>query len=752
MSMKETIAQLTGVLKFNVESSGFQRFNRMMQSANKQLSALAKEYEHLSKAMAKGLKLKIDTSAVDKAKQKLNAALKSQQRAETALSNQQRQTFTAELTQQKLRYANTKVQATLDNAALQSKKEGAVIAAKAQAAAQKATGTTKAQLASQNALTASLTRQAKLEAVLQRTRAAAQKASAQHLASMSNLQRLQQQMNHAQQQAHIRAQQHAAKLAAAQQTAANKTQNANQSAQRFQMAQQRHAAWQARQNAPAPRGGMFGSMGMGMSPMLALGGVGAAIAALTIAANKLGERVQQRQESASSAESFNAMFSAISPDQKLQDMWRQNFLQTQVENGGVVDTGTAKDFRNFVMAQNAYGKTPDNIMKAWDLRQKTFTISGVSRDDSKELNKQLGQMSSDGTGSKADYDIINDRMPLLNPYLVRAYGEENKIKDPQEALKKFNKQLKAGDGVKYSWYERAMESLVSENQKTLADRKNSIAYAQTQRENQKFLNDNMVNTDASLSAVIRDNIQAHRELNNDLQPAAQLLKDFDEGLTKAETGLIRFAISLGKGEELKTEQQQIQGQMTTADMPVSLGMVGTHDYSSINTQTQHQGGPIGNFWNLVFGIKKPTLEDKGQAQALSNAKPSPFSASESDTNLLPGVLPQFKLDMSKWGQSPEASGRMLELGNYFQKMQDGLTASGQMQPIQSSQTFNSPITVEGSQVHITINGSANEKDRQEMMTYITTELDKQNRAIPGVAQQAISNMLGVARSQQAERQ
>lgn len=746
MSMKEEVAQLTASLKFNVESAGFQRFNRMMQSANKKLTALGREYEQLSKAMAKGLKLKVDTTAVDKAKQKLDTTLKRQARSEAALANQQRQTFTQELTQQKLKYAGTKAQSALDNAALQSKKEAAVVAAKAQAAQAKATGVTKQQLASQNALTASLTRQAKLEAIVQKARAAAQKANNQHLASMTKLQRIQQQMNHAQQQAHIRAQKHSAQMAAAQQTAANKTQSANQSQQRFQWAQQRHAVWQARQNAPAPRAGMFG----GMSPMLALGGVGAAIAALTMAASKLAERVEKRQESAKDAETFNAMFSAISPDKKLQDMWRGNYLKSQVENGGIVDADTAKDFRNFVMAQNAYGKTPDNIMKAWDLRQKAFTIGGASREDAKELNKQLGQMASDGTGSKADADIIGDRLPMLNPYIVRAYGEEKGIKDPQKALTAYNKDLKKGNGVKYSWYERAMETMVSENKQSLADRKSTIAYAQTQRDNQKFLNDNKINTDAELSAVVRDNIQAHRELNDALQPAAQLLKDFDEGLTKAETSLLRFVIGLNADGSKKAEQQQMQDRMTTQDLPVDLGMVGTHDYSSVNTQTQHQGGPVGNFWNWVLGIKQPSLEDKGQAQALSQAKPNPFSANPSDTNLIPGILPQFKLDVSKWGQSPEASNRMLELGNYFQKMQEGLAASGQMQPVQNS-TYNAPITVEGNQVHVTINGSATEKDRQEMMTFVTAELDKRDREVPAAVDRHLNNMIGRHRSQQAER-
>ena len=746
MSMKETIAQLTGVLKFEVDNTGFIRFANMMRNANKQLTALAKEYDHLSKAIARGLKLKIDTTAVDKAKQKLETALKRQARSEAALANQQRQTFAAELTQQKLKYAGSKAQATLDNAHLQSKKEAAVVAAKAQAAQAKATGVTKQQLATQNALTASLTRQAKLEAIVQKTRAAAQKANDQHLASMSKLQRIQQQMNHAQQQAHIRAQKHSAQMAAAQQTAANKTQNANQSAQRFQMAQQRHAAWQARQNAPAPRVGMFG----GVSPMLALGSVGAAIAGLSVAMSKLGERIDNRKQGVVDAERFDAAFVGLGKTDETRKFWKDTFTKLSNESGAEISNESAEDFRTFVGMQQAFGKNPDQIIKEYQLRQQAFAVAGLTKDRSREVNRQLNQVSTDGLGDKSDWNVISENMPTLAPFVIRAYGEEERIKDPVKAAAAFNKRMKKGGGVKLDWITKGMETMVAENQAIFESKKNSVGFAKTLQENQEFLNAVGINNSQELSAAMRDNIQAHRELNEALQPAAQLLKDFDESLTQAQTGLIRFAIGLNQDGSKKTEQQQMQDRMTTQDLPVDLNMAGTHDYSSINTQTQHQGGPIGNFWNWVFGIKKPSLEDKGQAQALSQAKPNPFRASESDTSLLPGILPQFKLDMSKWGQSPEASNRMLEFGSYFQKMQDAMTASGQMQSVQNS-TYNAPITVEGNQVHVTINGGATEKDRQEMMTFVNSELDKRDRQMPEIAGQALRNVFGAARAQQAER-
>jgi hypothetical protein len=43
--------------------------------------------------------------------------------------------------------------------------------------------------------------------------------------------------------------------------------------------------------------------------------------------------------------------------------------------------------------------------------------------------------------------------------------------------------------------------------------------------------------------------------------------------------------------------------MTTADLPVDVSMVGNHDYSSVDGNSQHQGGPIGEFWNWALNLK-----------------------------------------------------------------------------------------------------------------------------------------------------
>lgn len=746
MSLHEEVARLTGTLRFNVESAGFLRFNRMMQNANKQLRQLSDEYGKLSAQMAKGLKMKMDTSGITKAKASLDNALKRQAQAEAALSNQQRKTFTAELTQQKLRYAGTRAQNQLNSISLQSQKDAAIVAAKAAASQAAGGAVSKSQLATQNALTASVAKQTRLQVIQQKLAANTQKANNAHLMSQGKLQRIQQQMNHAQQQAQLRAQRAATQQAAAAQTAANKNQGSTQSAQRFQWAQQRHQAWQARQNAPAPtNSGMFGS---GIGGVLALGGmiggIGIAVSALNRLIGKLGERVEERKESVKGAEAFNSNFTAISRDPAQQKMWRDEYIRAANDSGTNVDNDSAKDFRNFVMAQLAYGKKPDGIMKDYKLRQQVFAISGASKDDAKELNKQLGQMASDGTGNKQDYDIINDRMPMMAPYLARAYGEEKGIKDPLKARQALNKGLKGGDGVKYSWYERAFQLMAEENQGMLEDRKKTVTYTQAQADNQKFLNDNSVNTDANLSEAMKNNVKAWQDVNTDLESTRIALKGFDEGLTNAQTSLLRFMFGRNTDGSKKSDGQQMADRMTTADLPAPVNLFDTPEYQKIDPIGDRSKGFYDNFLDNIFGVTERNAQArKDRDMSLGDQYKLPDLTAS-------GLMPKAGLDKTLNYQLPQ--GLLPSLADSFKSMQETISSNSGMQSNTSpSQTFNQPITVTN-QIDVTIAGSATEKDAQEFMTKVRSEIGTLEDKIPGLSAEAVRNLLSNARAQQAERQ
>lgn len=747
MSMHEEIARLTGTLVFNVQGlPTLANFQNRLQAVHTKLNQVAAAANKLNASLSKSMNVRINTSAIDKAQAKFDKALKRQAQAEAALSNQQRKTFAAEISQQKLKYSGSKAQAQFNSAALQSQKDAAIVAAKAAASVAAGGAASKAQLATQNALVASVAKQTRLQAIQQKLAANTQKAANAHLQSQGKLQRIQQQINHAQQQAHIRAQRAATQQAAAQQTAASKTQSSQQSAGRYQMTQQRFAAWQAKQNAPRPTPGNGGIGGSGIGGVLALGGMigglGFAISAFNGLIGKLGERVEERKESVKGAEAFNSNFTAISRDPAQQKLWRDEYIKAANDSGTNIDNDSAKDFRNFVMAQLAYGKKPDGIMKDYKLRQQVFAISGASKDDAKELNKQLGQMASDGTGNKQDYDIINDRMPMMAPYLARAYGEEKKIKDPLKARQALNKGLKGGDGVKYSWYERAFQLMAEENQGMLEDRKKTVTYTQAQADNQKYLNDNSVNTDANLSQSMKENVKAWQDVNTDLESTRNALKGFDEGLTQAQTGLLRFAFGRNLDGTKKSESDQMTDRMTTADMPPMFNWFNKPENEAVDPIGKRDKGFYDNFLDQLFGV----TERNSQARKDRDMSLGEFKLPDLDTSSL---TPKATMD-----KSYKTPNRMSSLADTFNAMQSAMSdsKSSQMQAAAStSQVFNQPITV-NNQVDVTIAGSATEKDAQEFLTAVRSEIGTLESKIPGLSADAVRNMFAQVRGQQAERQ
>lgn len=732
----EEVARLVGTLEFKVDTTGFQRFNQMFRRASQQMLQLGKDFDKLSAKMSKSLKLNVDTTAVDKAKTKLDSALKRQFRAEAALSSQQRTTLATELSQQRLKYVGTEKQAGLVSALLKSQREAAVIAAKAHATQMRGTGITKQQLASQNAVTASMTKQARLAAITQKLQAATQKANNNHLASMTKIQRMQQVMNQAQTAAQQRAAKHTVQLANLQQNASNKATNQAQKNQRFAWAATRQQQWQANQNSKNSQGS-FGGMG----GLIALGGIGGAIAALTTAANMLGNRIQERQEGVQEAQGFNNMFMSISKDPAIVKLFRDSFIKSQNDNGGAIDTDTAKDFRTLAINMAAAGKSLDQINDTWNVRQQAFSVAGTSKEDNKELNKQLGQMASDGTGAASDANIINDRMPMLTPYVVREYMKEKGIKDYNKGLGAYNKDLKGGKGVKFSWYDEGMRKLVKDNGESLERNRNSVATAQQRADNQAYLNTNNINSDAELSSVIKERIQAERELNEAMQPLKTTLAGFDIALTNLMTGSLRMLAGKNADGTEKSDQQKTQESMTSADMPISLGMVGTHDYSNVDGNTQHQGGPIGGLYNWLFNVKDKRDEYKKQAKDLV---PDTLGQQVAP---MPVITPQFQF-------SADTIKQMAGLYNRYES-----PSNSPMPATSTTQTgtqINAPVTVEGSNIHIELHGSATDEDRAKIMDAVTSKLGEQTAALtlqmPGIAKEAIRDAFGQARAQQAERQ
>lgn len=593
----EVISNLVGKLSLDIDGiSKLQAFERKLQNVAKKMQQFSKQWEQLGKQMSKSLGV-VDQAKQLAAKEKWIRALERELRAEKALEAQRRKTFQAELkAQQKLKAAGTKAAHT-SSPALAAKQAAAVQAAKQQNAAQPkkrgrpASNTSQASAAQ---LHAQQVRQARLQAIHAKTQANSQKAQIQFQQHQTKLQRLQAQLLATATQTQHNAAMSQIRMQRQQVQLANITAASQQRAGRYAMAQQRHQHWLATRGSNNGSGGPFSVVGA------FTGGLGVATAALYALGKGIGyanERIEKRQEAVIDTQNFNSMFTAISPRPELQKLWRDDFLKAQVENGGEVSIDTAKDFRNFAMSQLAYGKSRGEINQQWDLRQKAFTIGGLTSGDAKELNKQLGQMAGDGTGSKADYDIIQDRFPMLTPYLVKAYAAAKRITDQQKALTSFNKDLKAGKGVQYSWYQTAMNQLVSDNPQILADRKNTVAYAKQQRDNQQFLIANGINTNAELDTSEKNLLRAQQDLADAMIPVNEQFRQLDIGLTNFKAALINRTLGKNDDGTAKTPEQMAQD-MASRDGSLLLPVV--PDGMGISTKLQElqsrKNDPIDRFW------------------------------------------------------------------------------------------------------------------------------------------------------------
>jgi hypothetical protein len=684
-----------------------------------------------------------------------------------------------------LTYAGTRQQAGLVSNLLKSQQEGAVIAAKAHAAQMRAKGITKQQLASQNALTASLTKQARLEAIAARTRAATQKASNAHLMTMTKVQRIQQVMNQAQTTAQQRAAKHTAQLASLQQANANKATNQAQKDQRFQWAQARQQQWQANQNSRNNSQGGFGAMG----GLLALGGIGGILGGLTLAISSLSNRIQERQKGVEQAEGFNNTFMSISKNPEIVKAYRDSFIQSQMDNGGAVDIDTAKDFRTLAINLAATGKTLEQITDIWNVRQQAFSVAGNTKEDNKELNKQLGQMSSDGTGAASDANIINDRMPMLTQYVVREYMAEKGITDYNKGLGSYNKDLKGGKGVKYSWYDNALRNLVKDSGDSLERNRNSVATAQQRADNQVYLNTNNINSDAELSQVMKERIQAERELNEAMKPLSNTLAQFDIALTKLMTGSLRGLFGKNVDGSDKTAEQKAQALGTAggADGVISLPSQDIKAPTEQQLLDAHAKDPIHKllkFMGLVDGDAQATADENrsrwskvsaGSSGDIWNQKEAPYSQAVTpgflptlEVNLeewqkrtpntdnqketpytqavMPGFMTQFAVNMENWQKQADAFSRVQEVGKAY-----AYTSQQPVGVLAPTTTTNAPvITIEGPKIDIQLHGKATEEDSALVMAQVTQELDKRDANLPQLVERTMGAIIENARSTQSQ--
>jgi hypothetical protein len=741
---KEEIAHLTGTLSFNVNSTGFQQFLKMMENASRRLQAFTKEYEHLSRAMTKPLKMKFDTSELDKALKKLESLQQKSTKANISVAVQ--------------KHVNDKLKAPGSKATPATIAASDAALAKAQAAkarVDKQVAAAQGQLLKNQATTAGMMQKAQ-------THAANLKQKAQTLGLQLN-------------NATTSGQQKAARHQAAMTTAANKhtlqnlqiqhqqTKNAKQSTHRSYrygghggMASVfGHGGHNIHNiasgiasigNTTSSFGSVLSGLTSAISPAtLALGGFGLAVGAATSLLGALHDRVEAREHSTADSEQFGFALQASGDDTETQKKARAGYLKASLDYANPINTETAKEYVKQFRAVTSKGYSDDATVKFLDNAAAVKRAANITGIDNtmfdRETRNALSKGKLDSRQSMAVLAHLGAVSGMFELGVARNRGYKG---DESGASKYLNKDHHATFTAKdlIAGYE-----YVANNTRAVQERHaGSIENSEITLQNQKFLQRVDQENNPELIAAIHDRINAEQDLNKAMAPLQQTLLNFDIALTKLETSMLRTLSGLNPDGTKKTEQQKAIEDATAGNIeapsidPNALtgkGSPWSNDPKEFQKQLKQasDADPINRLFNYMFG-KKPDTPALGTPSVPDMDLSSQIFNKTPDKNL---------------NYQPKQS-KMPTLYDTFSAMQSAMSDSGQMQAAATtSQVFNQPITV-NNQVDVTIAGSATEKDAQEFMTKVRSEIGTLEGKIPGLSADAVRNMLGQARAQQAERQ
>ncbi|NWE72012.1 hypothetical protein HX857_25225 [Pseudomonas gingeri] len=730
MSMHEEVARLTGTLVFNANTTPLQQFMAMMQNASKILNTFAKDYERLNKIMSKSIKVKLDTSGLDKAKAKLEHAQAKANKANQAVASQR----------DKVASAKTPAQARTEEAQLARLQTAKARAdrelLRVQGQATKNQGALQA--ISQKAQTHAATLKQKAQALNYQT--AAQKQIQSHRnARHATFQSIAANRNAIQQQQLSNLQVKGAKI-----NSGGHSSGSHGGMARFFGSHSGNLHNVAKGiasvgNTTSSFGSVLSGFTSALSPAtLALGGFGIAIAGASSALGALHERVEAREHSTADSEQFGFALQASGDDTETQKKARAGYLKASQDYANPINTDTAKEYVKQFRAMTGKGYSDDDAIQFLDNAAAVKRAANITGIDNTMMDRETRNALSKGKLDSRQSMAVLSHLGAVSGMFEFGVAKNRGYKgDESGASKYLNKdhhaQFTAKDLI-------AGYDYVANNTRDVQERHaGSIENSEIALKNQKFLQRVAQENNPELISAIHDRIKAEEDLNKAMEPLQKTLLNFDIALTKAETGLLNWASGLNMDGSKKTEQQKLQEDLSPPDMPVSLSMVGTPDYSNVDTNTQRQTGPIGNFWNWALGVKDKPVE-------------TPTLGTPAIPDLDTGLQSFNSASDKNLNYQPKQS-KMPNLYDTLSAMQSAMSDSGQMQAATTtSQVFNTPITVEGANINVTLYGTANEGDKREIVALIDKGMKDTLSQVPNIAKGTLKDALGNARAQQAERQ
>ncbi|WNF55804.1 hypothetical protein [Pseudomonas sp. SG20052] len=639
----EIIAKLVGALTFQVDISGLQRFERGLAQARQKMMALSREADVLSKKLGTKMGIKVDSAARDKLDKSVRASLDRELKLEQSLQRTKRATFAAELAGMKLTSAGNKENAALQGQVLRDKIGQAVLEAKSAKAAQERLKASGLEVKQAQSLEAHKLRQAKMEAVLATAQQRTVLLQQRQQAGMTAMQRAELALQQSRTRAQRATEKHQASVIAQKVREDRLATRTQQQAEKHGWATQRQAAWAAKQAAPAPSTGFMG-LGTGA---LALGGVTAGLAAVVAAVGALGDRLSATQARVSDSQQFsNILEQAAGKNPANKDFAKAEFLRISQKYGTAVDNDSAKDYRTYLLAQMARGKSLSAATEDFETTMSAYRGAGLTRDEQRRTSLQYQQVRSKTVADREDLNTFSEAAPLLVEPIRRAWAERNKHALDANLEKDFRASTKTSN-LKAIDFENGIKLFVKENAAAIERQNGSIEANATRLASQQFLQQQGLDESPELIGAINERIKAEMDLTEAMKPFKETMVQFDIGLARVAASMLRLTAGKnGDGTE-KTEKDRAQ-EVGSAGFPEGAGAI---DPSVMG------GGPRPSTGEKV---KDPISLLFRWLTNTPDYEEGPFKANKVDVG---GMF--NKLDLSKFGaEPPDETGQMRQFRPY----------------------------------------------------------------------------------------
>lgn len=575
----EVIAKLVGVLQFKADYKNLIAMEQRLKSVEALMKRMGAEATALQAKLNKSFNItgKGANTAKLKADALVTKSLDKELATETKLSRLRRQQFQTQLAEQKLTFTGERNAGLLQGDKLKAQTQSAVLAAKQHKAAQESLKVDLGRAKLQGTVEQSKIREAKLADILQRRQAQTVRLQQEAARHASTLQRAEAGLNNARAAGIRAAEKHLQSKQAHAAREARATIAQDQRAQRLSMATERHTAWQAKQAEPAS--------GMGFSGLsLGIGAAGAAIYSLTSAISYLGERIKQRQESASDSQQFDNTLLAAGDNDKDRKKIREAYIDNSQEFGMKIDRESAVAYSNMIQGFRAQGKTLEEAIQLQKDQAAVFRIGNLNATQQFSARTQLNQ------GYGKDRFLGQDLRPLtdalgtrLTTILYKAIGKSLGYKGPQSKLAGFVLDAQADGKVNGAMVQQGMRDIVAQSPELLERHKHSLDAQAARVENDAYLRTEAINRDPVLVEALGERLTAERQLIESTKALHEAFKDFDVGLVKISTAMLRLLAGKNADDTDKTPEQRAE----------EIGKAGFPEGAAIDASVMG-GGPRAN--------------------------------------------------------------------------------------------------------------------------------------------------------------